>query len=93
MVKYVFNSFTDVVHVITLFTLYHVVYVIPKNFAKFTVKHLCRSLIFNKVAGLRPEACNFIKKQALAQVFSCEFCASEYVTLGDHTDILLKLSS
>ena len=23
---------------------------------------------------LRPEACNFIKKEALAQVFSCEFC-------------------
>ena len=28
------------------------------------------SLFYNKVAGL----CNFIKKQALAQVFSCEFC-------------------
>ena len=24
-----------------------------KNFAKFTGKHLCRSLFFNKVAGLR----------------------------------------
>ena len=23
---------------------------------------------------LRAEACNFIKKEALAQVFSCEFC-------------------
>ena len=22
----------------------------------------------------RPEVCNFIKKEALAQVFSCEFC-------------------
>ena len=22
----------------------------------------------------RPEACNFIKKETLAQVFSCEFC-------------------
>ena len=39
---------------------------------------------FNKVAGLRlatllkkrlwPQACNFIKKEALVQVFSCEFC-------------------
>ena len=29
---------------------------------------------FNKVAGLRPHACNFIKKESLAQVFSCEFC-------------------
>ena len=41
-----------------------------KNFKKFTGKHLYQSLIFNKVAG----PCNFIKKEALAQVFSCEFC-------------------
>ena len=26
------------------------------------------------LANHRPEACNFIKKKALAQVFSCEFC-------------------
>ena len=26
---------------------------VPKNFAKFTGKHLCRSLILNKVAGLQ----------------------------------------
>ena len=44
---------------------------VRRNFAKFTGKHLCQSLFFNKVAGL---ACNFIKKEALAQVFSCEFC-------------------
>ena len=25
-----------------------------KNFAKFTGKHLCQSLFFNKVAGLNP---------------------------------------
>ena len=25
-----------------------------RNFAKFTAKHLCQSLFFNKVAGLRP---------------------------------------
>ena len=30
--------------------------------------------LFNKVAGLRPEACNFFKKESVAQVFSCEFC-------------------
>ena len=34
------------------------------------LKHLCQCLFLNKVAG----ACNFIKKEALAQVFSCEFC-------------------
>ena len=26
-----------------------------KNFTKFTEKHLCESLFFNKVAGLRPD--------------------------------------
>ena len=41
-----------------------------KFFAKFTGKHLCQSLFFNKGAG---GACNFIKKR-LAQVFSSEFC-------------------
>ena len=34
---------------------------ILRNFAKFTRKYLCQSL-------------NFIKKETLAQVFSCEFC-------------------
>ena len=42
-----------------------------RNFGEFTGKHLCHSLFFNKVAG---SACNFIKKETLAQVFSCEFC-------------------
>ena len=42
-----------------------------RNFAKFTGKHLYQSLFVNKVAGL---TCNFIKKESLAQVFSCEFC-------------------
>ena len=39
------------------------------NFPKFTGKHLCQSIFFNKVADL-----NFIKKETLTQVFSCEFC-------------------
>ena len=30
--------------------------------------------LFNKVAGLKPQAYNFIKKEALVQVFSSEFC-------------------
>ena len=45
-----------------------------RNFVKFAGKHLCQSLFFNKVAGLRPMACNFIKKETLAQAFFCEFC-------------------
>ena len=42
-----------------------------RNFAKFTRKHLCQRLFFNKVAA---EACNFNKKETMPQVFSCEFC-------------------
>ena len=49
-----------------------------RNFTKFTGKHLPQSLFFNKVAGL---AFNFIKKEALAQVFSCEFCRVSKNTL------------
>ena len=50
-----------------------------KNFAEFTGKQLCQILSFNEVAGLRPaglwsQACNFIKRENLEQVFSCEFC-------------------
>ena len=40
-----------------------------KNYAKFTRKHLCWSLVFRKVAGLR-----LAKKETPTQVFSCEFC-------------------
>ena len=45
-----------------------------RNFAKFTGKHLCQRVFFNKVAGLRPQAFKFIKKDSLAKVFSSEFC-------------------
>ena len=34
---------------------------ILRNFAKFTGKRLCRSLLFNKVAGLRYLPVNFVK--------------------------------
>ena len=37
-----------------------------RNFTKFTGKHLCQSLFFNKVAG--------------PQVFSCEFCETSQNT-------------
>ena len=43
-----------------------------RNFRKFTGKHLCQSLFFNKVAGLR--LATLLKKETLAQVFSCDFC-------------------
>ena len=41
-----------------------------RNFARFTEKHLYQSLFFNKVAKVN----KVIKKETLAQVFSCEFC-------------------
>ena len=49
-----------------------------RNFAKFTGKHLYERLFFNIIAGL---ACNFIKKESLAQVFFCEFCKISKNTL------------
>ena len=42
-----------------------------ENFTKFTGKHLCQSLFFNKVPGITPAT---LLKKRLAQVFSCEFC-------------------
>ena len=42
-----------------------------RNFAKFTGIHLCQVSLLIK---LQTSACNFIKKETLAQVFSCEFC-------------------
>ena len=44
---------------------------VPRNFAKFIGKHLCHGLFLKKVAGL---GVTFIKKETLAQVFSCKFC-------------------
>ena len=34
---------------------------VPQNLTKFTGKHLCQSLCFNKVAGLRPGFCEIFK--------------------------------
>ena len=51
-----------------------------KNLTKFTGKHLCPSIFFNKVAGLRPAT--LLKKKTLAQVFSCEFCQTLRKTLA-----------
>ena len=38
-----------------------------ENFTKFTGKHLCWSLFFNKVAGLRPES--ILKKRLQQRCF------------------------
>ena len=38
------------------------------------VKEVCIQISQNTHENIWPEACNFIKKQTLKQVFSCEFC-------------------
>ena len=56
-----------------------------RNFAKFTGKHLCQRLFFKKHCTksfllriswffVQRKACYFIKKETLAQAFSCELC-------------------
>ena len=42
-----------------------------ENFAKFTGKHLCQSLFFNKVAGLRPAT--LLKKRLWHRCFPVNF--------------------
>ena len=43
-----------------------------RNFTKFTGKHLCQRLFFNKVAGLR--SATLLKKSLWHRCFFCEFC-------------------
>ena len=54
-----------------------------ENFAKFTGKHLCQSLFFN----------NFIKKETLAQMFSCEFCEIFKNTFFKRTPLVAAFNS
>ena len=42
-----------------------------RNFTKFAGKHLCQSLFFNKVAGLRPTA--LLKKRLWHRCFPMDF--------------------
>ena len=44
---------------------------ILRNFAKFTRKHLCQGLFFNKVAGLRPAT--LLKKRLWHRCFPVNF--------------------
>ena len=53
-----------------------------KYFAKFTGKYLHQSLFFNKVSGAVD---NFVKKEALAQVFSCKFSCKSLRTFFNRT--------
>ena len=50
-----------------------------KNFAKFKGKHLCLSLFVNNVATLsQPSACDFSKKETLAQVNFAKFLRAPF---------------
>ena len=65
-----------------------------KNFAKLTRKHLCQSLLFNKVADMRPETCNFIKKRLCYRCFPLnfeKFPRTSFLTV--HLRWLLKVKS
>ena len=42
-----------------------------ENFTEFTVKHCTRVSFLIKLQAL---VCNFVKKETVAQVLSCEFC-------------------
>ena len=54
-----------------------------KYFVKLTGKHLCQSLFFAVL-----EACNFIKKQALAQVLSGAYCKTFKNPFSDKTSLM-----
>ena len=45
-----------------------------KNVAAFMLQLCYDKNSRQTLANHKPEACNFIKKETLAQVFSCEFC-------------------
>ena len=54
-----------------------------RNFTKFTGKHLCQNLFFNKNAGLRPAT--LLKKRIWHRYFTCEFCEiSENTFFTEH---------
>ena len=59
---------------------------IKKGFLKISQKfteNTCARVSF-LIKLKEPEACNFIKKETLAQVFSCEFCGISKNTFTEH---------
>ena len=62
------------------------------NFTKLTGKQLCQSLFFHEVEGLT-QVCNFVKKETLAQLFSCKFCESIKNTFFYRTPLLAASNS
>ena len=61
-----------------------------KNFVNFTGKHMCQSLFFNKVAGLRPAA--LLKKRLRHRWFPVNFAEFLITTFLQNTSGRLLLS-
>ena len=61
-----------------------------KYFPKFTGKHLCQSLFFNKVAGLRPTT--VLKRKLWHRCFSMNFAKILRITFLQNTSGLLLLT-
>ena len=60
-----------------------------RNFAKFTGKHLCQSLFFNKVAGLRPAT--LLKRRLWHKCFPANF--AKFLNFTEHLRWLLLYNS
>ena len=43
-------------------------------FFQMTLRKILENVFFEALEAFFKKACNFIKKESLAQVFSCEFC-------------------
>ena len=59
-----------------------------KNIATFMLQLCYDKNSRQTLANHRPEACNFIKKETLVQVFSCEFCEIYKNTLYYRTPLV-----
>ena len=59
--------------------------VVLRNFAKFTEKHLCQTLLFNKVAGLRPAT--LLKRKFFAKFERTPFLISlnDFMFIRQHS--------
>ena len=62
---------------------------VPRNFTKFTGKHLCQSLFFNKVAGLKPAT--LLKKRLWHRCFPVEFV--KFLRISSFTERLCTTAS
>ena len=56
-------------------------------------KNTCARASFLIKLQAEAEACNFIKKEALEQVFSCEFCEISKNTFFDRTPLVVASNS